>query len=95
MNNGSGFFIAGQWRCMRCAVSHPPLLTRSLKTSAVVGTILVMINVGPSIIAGEFSKIAWWRAALNYVVPFCVATWGALGNAQSKDNDHPGRAEGD
>ena len=47
------------------------------------GTILVAINVGPAIMAGELSYAALWRVPLNYVVPFCVATWGALGNVRS------------
>lgn len=83
MKDGSGFLIAGQSRCFLCAVTYPPLMYRSMKTSAVVGTILVAINVGPAIIARELSYAAFWRVPLNYVVPFCVATWGALSNARS------------
>jgi hypothetical protein len=24
-----------------------------------------------------------WKIPLNYIVPFCVATWGALSNSRS------------
>jgi hypothetical protein len=44
---------------------------------------LVMINLGPSFLAGELPYSALWKIPLNYIVPFCVATWGALGNARS------------
>lgn len=82
MHDGGGFQIAGQLRCFLCAATYRPLLFRSLKAAAIVGTILVAINVGPSILAGELSLKALWRVPLNYVVPFCVATWGALGYAR-------------
>jgi hypothetical protein len=62
---------------------HPPLLYRSAKTAAIVGTILVAINVGPAILAGSVQGLALWRIPLNYLVPFCVATWGALSNSRA------------
>ena len=79
----SGFVVAGERRCFVCAATHRPLLQRSAKTAAVVGTVLVLINVGPALVAGELSYSMLWRIPLNYLVPFCVATWGALGNARS------------
>ena len=51
-------------------------LRRSLFTGIVVGTILTAINQGDTIVAGE--PFPWIKALLNYVVPFCVATYGAL-----------------
>lgn len=83
LDNDSGFFIAGQRRCFVCAATHRPLLYRSAKTAAVVGTLLVAINVAPAMVSGELSYSMLWKIPLNYLVPFCVATWGALGNARS------------
>jgi len=83
INHGSGFLIAGQRRCFVCAVTHPPLLYRSLKIAAVVGTILVTINLGPSLVSGGLPAASFWKVPLNYLVPFCVSTWGALGNARA------------
>jgi hypothetical protein len=77
-----GFYVAEQLRCFHCAVSHWPLLYRSAKIAAVVGTLLVTINFGPLFIAGNFPARALCSIPLNYVVPFCVATWGALSNAR-------------
>ncbi|WP_298307232.1 nitrate/nitrite transporter NrtS [uncultured Erythrobacter sp.] len=52
-----------------------PVLKRSLVVSAIVGTILCAINQGDAILAGEMPVI--WKVILTYIVPFCVATYGA------------------
>jgi hypothetical protein len=85
MSASSAFLIAGERRCFRCAIRYPRLLYRSLKTALVVGTVLVTINYGPTLVYGGLPSSAWWRIPLNYVVPFCVATWGALGNARANN----------
>jgi hypothetical protein len=41
----------------------------------VVGSILNIINQGDAILTGR--AISWWKVALTYCVPFCVATYGA------------------
>ena len=82
IDSRDGFHVAGQLRCFRCAVSHWPLLYRSAKIASVVGTLLVTINLGPQFISGDLPARSLWRIPLNYVVPFCVATWGALSNAR-------------
>ena len=53
-----------------------PILIRSLKVSAVVGTILNLINQ-PEAIFGD-GHVVWWKILLTYSVPFCVATYGAM-----------------
>ncbi len=52
-----------------------PVLKRSLAVSLIVGTILCAINQGDAILAGEMPVI--WKVILTYIVPFCVATYGA------------------
>ena len=79
----TAFITAGKPRCFRCAAMYPPLLYRSAKTAAIVGTILVAINIGPAIVTGSVQGSAFWRIPLNYLVPFCVATWGALSNSRA------------
>lgn len=49
---------------------------RSLLTGAVVGTILTAINQGDVIVAGEAPNFI--KIALTYLVPYCVATYGAV-----------------
>jgi len=60
---------------------------RALRVALVVGTILNVINQGTSVLAtGELDIL---RAALTYMVPFFVASYGAYG-AHSDDsrNEH-------
>ncbi len=33
----------------------------------------------PTLLAGHVTAAQLWQIPLTYVVPFCVATWGALG----------------
>jgi hypothetical protein len=56
------------------------MLRRSLWTSLFVGTVLVAINQGNVLLAGDFPASLAWKIPLTYLVPFCVATWGALIN---------------
>lgn len=51
-------------------------------TAAVVGSILATINQGPALLTGHFRLGQAWQIALNYMVPFCVATWGGLINSR-------------
>lgn len=63
-------------------------LTRSIVTGVVVGTILSTINQGDVLMAGEMPSLL--KIALNYVVPYCVATYGAVAtkhHAMRKGND--------
>ncbi len=48
----------------------------ALVTSLVVGTILTVINQGDFILAGEMPNLI--KAGLTYMVPYCVATYGAV-----------------
>lgn len=59
------------------------ILRRSLGASVVVGTLLTAINQGPELLEGQFAPAMAWKIPLTYVVPFCVATWGALSNSRS------------
>ena len=78
--------VAGAPRlnCWRCAFRNRRMLRRSILTSAVVGTILTLINQGPMLFDGDFPGALAWKVPLTYCVPFLVASWGALGNAYSR-----------
>ena len=47
-----------------------------------MGAILVAINQGTVIAAGDFPAALAWKVPLTYAVPYCVATWGALVNSR-------------
>jgi hypothetical protein len=68
-------------RCLRCSLCYRPLLRRSALTSLVVGTVLVLINQGGGLVSGQPPPSLVWQIPLTYLVPFCVATWGALSNS--------------
>ncbi len=55
-------------------------LKRSLITGVVVGTILSLINEGDALWAGEAPNLI--KVGLNYVVPYCIATYGAVSAKQ-------------
>lgn len=61
----------------------------ALKVSAVVGTLLNLLNNGPAWWHGE--PVSLWRVLLNYVVPYCVSSYSAARNqaqaARREDTD--------
>jgi hypothetical protein len=59
--------------------TYRAILRRSALTALVVGTVLVAINHGPGILHAGLTPALWWQVPVTYVVPFCVATWGAMG----------------
>ena len=44
----------------------------------VVGTILSLVNQGSVVAGGLATPATWVRIAINYVIPFCVASFGYL-----------------
>jgi hypothetical protein len=48
----------------------------------IVGTVLLAINQGDALLAGRWDGALAWKAPLTYLVPFVVATWGALVNSR-------------
>ncbi len=69
-------------RCLRCALLYGPLMRRSLLVALIVGTILTAINQGNIILRGDFPPSLYWKIPLTYMVPYCVATTGAILNAR-------------
>src|SRR6266508_431320 len=78
------YLVDGEPRCLRCVLRHRPLLRRSALTALVVGTVLTLINQGTDLAVGQASAALLWKVPLTYAVPFCVATWGALGSSRRR-----------
>ncbi len=55
---------------------RPAVVRRSLTVALVVGTALVAINQGDRLVAGQGLDLM--KAVLTYLVPYCVATYGAV-----------------
>lgn len=47
-------------------------------TTLVVGTVLSAVNQGDVIASGDVTLQTWLRIAVNYIVPFLVASTGFL-----------------
>lgn len=71
-----------------------PILQRSTIASIVVGTVLTLLNQGDLLLSGRFPPSLWWKVPLTYLVPFLVATYGALGaeRAAADRTSDPGRS---
>ena len=69
-------------KCFACAVRYPPLVRRSTIIALIVGSMLLAINQGDALLAGRWDPALAWKAPLTYLVPFVVATWGALLNSR-------------
>ncbi len=65
-----------------------PIVKRSLAVAAVIGTLLNAINQGDVVVAG--GAVDWLKMALTYLVPFCVATYGAYGACCDRARCAPG-----
>jgi hypothetical protein len=63
-------------------VRYPPLVRRSTVIALIVGSVLVAINQGDALLAGRWDVTLVWKVPLTYLVPFVVATWGALLNSR-------------
>ena len=88
MKGGGG----GGTDVLRVAVARP-ILARSLRASLVVGTVLTALNQGDLILQGTFPAALWWKVPLTYLVPFLVATYGALGNRHELSRGEGGASD--
>lgn len=57
---------------------------RSFAVALVVGFILNAINQGDAVIAG--GDINWLKLGLTFLVPYCVATYGAVSFRMAADS---------
>ena len=75
--------------CRCCVTNGVP--RRSLYVALVVGTILNLINQGDAIF-GSLS-INWAKFVLTFIVPYCVATYGAVAVQLSSGGRHRQHSE--
>lgn len=62
------------------------IAVNSLRIALVVGTILNLINQGTAIMA--WTGISWGHVLLNYLVPYCVASYSAAKSELGKRDKH-------
>ena len=63
-----------------CASNGVP--RRSLIVAAIIGTIINLINQGDTLVAG--ADLNWIKIVLRYILPYCVATYGAVSVQMSR-----------
>jgi hypothetical protein len=56
----------------------------AVPVAAVVGTVISVVNQGDVVITGQASAVTWVRIAVNYVVPFVVASVAYLSACRSQ-----------
>ena len=66
------------WREARTVLARPQHLRRTAAIALVVGTILFGINQLDVVLRGEADTVVWIKAAVTYLVPFCVSCAGVL-----------------
>ncbi|MGZ8257031.1 MAG: nitrate/nitrite transporter NrtS [Gallionella sp.] len=64
-------------RFIRTSLSRH-IVMNAFKIALVVGTLLNLVNQGESLLHG--GTIAWLHVLLNYLVPYCVASYSATKN---------------
>ncbi|MCG9875716.1 MAG: nitrate/nitrite transporter NrtS [Leptospiraceae bacterium] len=63
------------------------IIARGLKTSMLVGTILVLINNYELFVLGKWGSFPIFKVALTYLVPFLVSTYSSYAIIKSLKKD--------
>lgn len=63
----------------------PDIMKRSFVVAVIVGSVLNLINQGDKMIGG--GAVDLLKCALTYMVPYCVATYGAVSALASNAKD--------
>lgn len=53
-------------------------LRSCIPVALVVGLLLSSINQGDVILSGAITTIIWLKVGMNFVIPFCVSSYGYL-----------------
>jgi hypothetical protein len=57
---------------------EPRVVRRALGFAVVVGSILIAINHGDALLAGELDSRRWLKMGLTVLVPYCVSTLSSV-----------------
>jgi hypothetical protein len=66
------------WTQVGTVVTHPANLRRTLSISIAVGTVFLLMNQLPAMLAGQVTVAVALKTALTYLVPFCTSNYGIL-----------------
>ena len=54
------------------------VVRRALAFAVIVGTVLIAINHGDALLAGDIDGTRWFKMALTLLVPYVVSTWSSV-----------------
>ncbi len=69
--------------------THPSTVRRARQTALIVGTILLVINHGPAILAGQLTGERVFQILLTFLVPYTVST---ISSVATRHEMYSGRA---
>jgi hypothetical protein len=70
------------------------VVRRALLYAVVVGAVLIAINHGDALLAGDVSAVRWWKMGLTVLVPYTVSTLSSVAALRSPAS-RAQRAEGE
>ena len=54
------------------------VVRRALGFAVVVGSVLIAINHGDALLAGDIGETRWLKMGLTLLVPYVVSTWSSV-----------------
>jgi len=60
---------------------------RGLRVGVVVGTILVVINQGGTLLSGQLTSETLWKIFMTYCVPYGVSTYASVSAILSPEDE--------
>lgn len=79
------------WRRWLSLAVHTATVRTSLATAGVVGPALIAINQGDRVLAGHGVDVV--KAVLTFVVPYLVATYGAVAAQRRQERERDGPSQ--
>jgi hypothetical protein len=62
---------------------QPRVVRRALLYAVVVGSVLIAINHGDALLAGQLDAARCWKMGLTVLVPYAVSTLSSVGALRS------------
>jgi hypothetical protein len=78
------------WREAVRVVTYRPHLRKTTTIAIVVGSVLFAINQLDVVLRGDGTPVVWVKAAVTFLVPFCVSSAGLLVATRVNHPDVPG-----
>ena len=57
---------------------RPEVVRTALRFALIVGPVLVLINHGDALLAGEMDAVTWLKSGLTMIVPYAVSTLSSI-----------------